>query len=305
MKEQQKQYDIGVIIGRFQTNELHVAHIDLINTVIQAHKKVILFLGVAPVLGTRRNPLDFSTRKAMIEEQFGTKLSAILPLNDRYSNDAWSAQIDVKVREVFQIGSAVLYGSKDSFIPYYTGKLDTRVLEPETFVSATDVRNAVSKEIIASKEFRAGCIYATYNQFPIVYPTVDIAIFNSDYSKILLARKPEQTKYRFIGGFTDVTDENFEAAARREVMEETGLEVSNPAYVCSLNIKDWRYEKETTRTVMTTLFKTAVTYGAPQPMDDIEELKWFDVQLIAEDASKLLMPEHVKLFNTLYKNISK
>lgn len=294
MKEQ-TQYDIGVIIGRFQTNELHAAHEDLFNTVINTHKKVILFSGVSPVLGTRRNPLDFSTRKAMIEERFGTKLSAILPLLDNYSDTIWSQSIDAKIREVFPIGNVLLYGSKDSFIPYYKGKFDTRILEPNTYVSATDMRNAVSKEIISSKEFRAGCIYSIYNQFPIVYPTVDIAIFNNDNSKLLLARKPDQTKYRFVGGFVDVTDCNFESAARREVREETGLEVTNPEYVCSLNIKDWRYEKETTRTVMTTFFKANVIYGSPTPMDDIEELKWFDIHDVVD-----LMPEHIKLFNKLF-----
>lgn len=58
--------DIGVIVGRFQVNELHPGHLELINDVTARHKRMIVFLGVAPVLVTRNNPLDFITRKEML-----------------------------------------------------------------------------------------------------------------------------------------------------------------------------------------------------------------------------------------------
>ena len=70
--------DIGVIIGRFQIHELHEEHIKLIDHVLHNHNKVILFLGTTDAVGTRRNPLDFITRKLMIEEVYGTALSSIL-----------------------------------------------------------------------------------------------------------------------------------------------------------------------------------------------------------------------------------
>ena len=61
----------GVIIGRFQTPELHSEHIKLIQYVLDRHEKVILFLGVSPTLANKKHPMDFITRKYMIEEQFG------------------------------------------------------------------------------------------------------------------------------------------------------------------------------------------------------------------------------------------
>jgi bifunctional NMN adenylyltransferase/nudix hydrolase len=58
-----KSYTIGSLVGRFQVHELHEAHHYLIDQVVKNHKKVILFLGVSKVVGTKKNPLDFESRK--------------------------------------------------------------------------------------------------------------------------------------------------------------------------------------------------------------------------------------------------
>ena len=71
--------EIGVIIGRFQVHELHNEHKKLIYSVLEQHEKVLLFLGTTSAVGTRRNPLDFITRKAMIEEAF-PNITMIMPL---------------------------------------------------------------------------------------------------------------------------------------------------------------------------------------------------------------------------------
>ena len=63
-------YDVGVIVGRFQVPELHPGHIDLIQTVCDAHDKVVIFLGLSPLMVTRENPLDFESRKQMILAKF-------------------------------------------------------------------------------------------------------------------------------------------------------------------------------------------------------------------------------------------
>ena len=54
-------YEIGVIIARFQVPNLHPVHKELIDTVCENHKKVIIFLAVPVVEQTKRNPLDFSS----------------------------------------------------------------------------------------------------------------------------------------------------------------------------------------------------------------------------------------------------
>ena len=286
----------GVIIGRFQTPELHSEHIKLIQYVLDRHEKVILFLGVSPTLANKKHPMDFITRKYMIEEQFGISKLTIMPLSDNKSNEIWSKQLDSKIKEVFPLGSVTIYGSRDSFIPYYSGVNKTLELQPDVFVSATDIREVASKKVISSSEFRAGIIYSVYNQFPVVYSTVDIAIIKDD--EILLGQKLGETEWRFIGGFVDTTDESDEAAAKRETLEETGLEVADLEYVCSMQVEDWRYRGIKDRSIMTRFFKAKYIFGCPTPQDDINALKWFK---LTPELKNILVEEHKKLFKKLVK----
>ena len=284
----------GVIIGRFQTPELHSEHIKLIQYVLDRHEKVLLFLGVSPILGNKKHPMDFITRKYMIEEQFGFSQLTIMPLSDNKSNEIWSKQLDSKIKEVFPLGSVTIYGSRDSFIPYYSGVNKTLELEPEVFISATDIRDKIAKKVIGSSEFRAGIIYSVYNQFPVVYSTVDVAIIKDN--EILLGQKPNETEWRFIGGFVDTTDESDEYAAKREAREETGLELADFEYVCSMPVNDWRYRGMSDRSIMTRFFKAKYIFGCPTPNDDICALKWFK---ITPELENVLVGEHKKLFKEL------
>lgn len=284
----------GVIIGRFQTPELHSEHIKLIQYVLDRHEKVILFLGVSTTLANKKHPMDFITRKYMIEEQFSVSKLTIMPLSDNKSDEIWSKQLDSKIKEVFPLGSVTIYGSRDSFIPYYKGVNKTLELQPDIFVSATDIRELASKKVISSPEFRAGIIYSVYNQFPIVYSTVDIAIIKDD--EILLGQKLNETEWRFIGGFVDTTDESDEAAAKRETLEETGLEVADLKYICSMPVNDWRYRGIKDRSIMTRFFKAKYIFGCPTPQDDINALKWFK---LTPELENILVEEHKKLFKKL------
>jgi bifunctional NMN adenylyltransferase/nudix hydrolase len=74
--------------------------------------------------------------------------------------------------------------------------------------------------------------------------------------------------------FRGPTDASLEAAARREVMEEAHIEISTPVYAGSFLVDDWRYRHEVDK-IVSTLFVAEYMYGAIQPDDDIEELRWF------------------------------
>jgi len=300
-----KKTDIGVLIGRFQVHELHAAHQDLFDRVIANHKKVIVFLGVAPVIGSKKNPLDFASRKCLIENLYGDKVSAVLPIHDNRSDLNWSQEIDRRIREVFPIGSATLYGSRDSFIPHYKGNFKTEELDTKVFLSGTEVRKNVSQQILATSEFRAGVIYATYNRYPIIDSTVDLAIFSgTSETELLLARKPSDPagQYRFVGGFVDMRDETDFAACRREGHEETSADIEPYEYVCSATVPDWRYAGLDDRKIMTRLFKCTHVSGRIEPADDISELKWFNVNNITFD---MVVPEHQKMMGLLLSKVKK
>jgi len=293
-------YEIGVIIGRFQLHQLHKAHCDVIESVLSNHKKVILFLGVTKVIGSSSNPLDFASRKAMIQEKYPEIV--VLSLPDTRSDEIWSRNLDSRIREVFQIGNVLLYGSRDSFIPHYKGQFDTAELEQEIYVSGTEVRKQVSEEIKSSKEWRAGVIYGSYNRYSTSYQTVDVAVFNEEENQLLLAKKPGEDKYRFIGGFVDVKDTSLEHTAKREFMEEAGAEISITGYIGSFRVDDWRYRSERDK-IMTTLFKAKYLFGHLEPSDDVEELRWFDLKDLKEigGIQKLIVEEHQSMMSILLK----
>lgn len=292
-----KNAEIGVVVARFQLHKLHDGHIKLIDKVIENHKKVIIFLGVPVIGNTKSNPLDYATREAMVKEVYPNVI--VLPLKDQRSNEKWSNELDNLIQVPFgerSALSAVLYGSRDSFIPYYSGKFPVVEFTTDIIYSGTEVRKQVSKEILSSSDFRAGIIHATYAARPVTYPTVDVTVYNNK-GQILLAKKPNEPHYRFIGGFVDRTDESWEQAAKREFKEETGgnVEIDTPKYVCSGAVKDWRYVK-TESGIMTTLFISKFLWGRIEPSDDIFSLHWVEPSTLKESD---IMEEHRELFKNL------
>ena len=307
-----KDYSIGALVGRFQVHELHEAHHYLIDQVVKNHKRVILFLGVTRTSSTKKNPLDFETRKRMIQKHYPE--ITILSLPDFGDDKRWSQEMDKRIREVYPIGEVLMYGGRDSFIPYYKrggGQFDCKELDQYTFVSGTEVRKMVSEKVQDSPEFRAGVIYQSYNQYPKVHPCVDVAIFNEDGTKVLLARKPFEDGWRFIGGFAHPNDESYEMTAKRKVHDEAGhIEVGDIRYVTSLKVDDWRYRTEEDK-ILTILFKCKFMFGSIEPSQEISELRWFELKWIRDSWFDLndkhtttkegMVKEHQELMSTLIK----
>jgi len=268
----------GCIVGRFQVDKLHQGHIDLIQTVLDKHSKVIVFLGLSQCKCTKNNPLDFEARKQMLLDEFPDLI--VLYIKDVSCDEVWSNKIDEQIGDMIGPNQTVtLYGSRDSFISHYKGRFGCQELLQEVYLSATDIRQQISNKVKSSPDFRAGVIWATHHQYPKALMTVDVAIFNEDYSMLLLAKKPHEKKYRFVGGFVE-PGHTLEQTVRKEVNEETHLEVGDVKYVGSEHINDYRYAGEVDQ-ITTSLFTCKVTYGRPTPDDDIQELKWFQVEDIS------------------------
>ena len=274
----------GVIIARFQTPSLHEGHLELIRQVKQKHNRVLIILGVSPVRGSRKNPLDYYTRERMIKQSFPEII--VLPLSDQKSDEVWSQKLDELLSNNFPHESFLLYGSRNSFMDTYSGKYKTEALPPVQDYNATAMREAISDKVFDTEEFRAGIIYNTYNLFPSVYATVDIALFRNNKKELLLGRKPNENVWRLPGGFSDPTDDNFEMAAARELQEECGAVETGPMqYVASLRVNDWRYRSEVNK-IITTLFSTDLVYGEPAAGDDLQEIRWITVTDIPDLIAK-------------------
>ena len=296
-----KEYSIGAVVGRFQVHELHDAHRYIIDQVVNNHKKSIIFLGVPKVVGTKKNPLDFDTRKKMIQASYPD--SVILALPDFGDDIKWTSELDKRIREVYAIGEVVLYGGRDSFIPYYKkgkGQFDCKELDQYTFVSGTEVRKLVSETVKNSSDFRAGVIYNSYNQYPKVHPCVDVAILNDD-NMLLLAKRPYENGWRFIGGFAHTSDSSYEFTAKRKIAQDAGgnLETSELTYVNSSMIPDWRYRGEEDK-IISVLYKTKYTGGSIEPSDDVSELKFFNIDNLNDD---MIVSEHKTLLKIFLEDV--
>jgi|694.fasta_scaffold137067_1 bifunctional NMN adenylyltransferase/nudix hydrolase len=305
MKEKTKDYTVGVIIARFQVAELHEAHKELIDTVLANHAKVLIFLGLSQVRGSINDPLDFQPRKQMLLEAYPHDKYPNITIGyakDNRCDDSWSEKLDGQIQDIIGPNdTVVLYGSRDSFLPHYKGKFDTRELQATRYVSGTELRAKIAQAPQSNPQFRAGAIWASYQRYPTVYSTVDIVVFDPKERRILLARKPLEDGYRFIGGFIDPKDESFEEAALRELDEECKLTVSQYGlrYIGSKKVDDWRYAKNPSEKIMTHLYVGLYSMGAPRAADDIAEVRWFDYDKFNPKTAidYFLMEEHTKLWS--------
>ena len=281
MKEKvTKATDVGVIVGLFKVNELHEAHVDLITSVLNKHDRVLVFLGNSTIRNTLNNPLDYRARRTMIADKFPTV--EIHYINDNPSDTAWTKNLDKLIGEqLLPMQTVTLYGSRDSFLKCYTGKFNTCELEATTFISGTEVRRRVCNNYPPTADYRAGMIAATAYRFPTAFQTVDIAVVN-DKGELLLARKPEEKKWRFIGGFSDPVSVSLEEDAKREVQEEAGVEVGNITYLGSTLINDWRYRGEIDK-IKTALFVAKYVFGKPEGADDVAEVKWVSINNLTKN----------------------
>ncbi len=286
----------GVIIARFQTPYLHEGHRQLINQVRNSHNKLIILLGVSPITGSRKNPYDYYTREKMIKKDYPEII--VLPVSDHPSDKVWSETLDNLLKSVFPSEHFCLYGSRDSFIPYYSGKFETMELPEHGDYNATELRKQYADKVFDSNDFRAGILYAYYNQYTKVYPTVDIAMFRNNKTEILLGKKAVNNKWRFIGGFSDPEDADYESAAKRELMEECGeIEITEMTYETSRKINDWRYRNEADK-IITLLFSCDFISGSPAAQDDIIDLNWFKLSDLPQMLTDgLISDEHHELFD--------
>lgn len=285
---------VGICVGRWQVAWLHDGHMALLDYVRGQSDVMVVFIGVTPGAPTVKNPLDFMTRALMISQSYPKAI--ILPIMDEDNDTVWSEKLDGMIKPLG--GSPVLYGSRDSFLPSYTGRYTVaEVPSSACSISGTDSR---AKIVVPEhfEQFRRGVIYSQNNARPKIYPTVDVAV--CDNKGVLLGRKPHEDGWRFPGGFVDLKDEGWESAARRELREETGLDFTEDQfqYVGSWRMNDWRYREE--NKIFTTLFMVECPESYMQvhmkASDDLVQLQFCKWKELPE-----LMQVHEQLMYELCK----
>lgn len=158
---------LGVIISRMQVPYLTESHLNMVQTVQERHSKLLILLGVTDKVDLK-NPYSFLFRSQMLKPYL-REFDICMPLKDNNDNQFWVNQVDLLVgSNLFIDETAVLYGGRDSFIPYYIkdkGIYPTVELLPEDNDSGTELRSLATNKIpMYSKEVAEAILY-TMNQF--------------------------------------------------------------------------------------------------------------------------------------------
>ena len=290
---------IGVIIARFQTPYLHEGHLNLINQVTTYHDTTVIILGISTITSTY-NPLDYYSRQKMIQATFPNIV--ILPLKDQDQDDVWSKQLDALIHDTFPGMDAILYGSRDSFIPSYSGDFNTKELAQKGNYNATELRQQHANQILSSQDFRTGIIYAVNNLHTQVYPTIEVAIFKNDNNEILLHKQSKESKWALIGGdLIKPEDECYEHAALREVKQKTGaIETASFTYEISKAVNESRHTSKHGN-IISLLYSCEYLAGNLKPEDNIESLQWFKVSnLIGMIQKNIIKKSHTEFIKILF-----
>ena len=285
--------ELAVVVGRFQSDTVCFALDSFIRKLTYQNKKVVLLCGLSPVLATKENPLDFEARKLMLMEAYPQV--EVGYIKDHKDDSVWSENLDDQIERLckkYKTETAKIYGGIETFLNSYNGKFATDEIPMEKYVNEKMERRKLKSNVKGTADFRRGVIWAVENQYPKVYPTVDVVIKKDD--KIVVGRKPGEELVRLIGGFIDPR-ETAEEAAVREAKEETGLDVRVTKYLGTYVIDDWRYKG--TDNIMTTMFLCEIVGGNFNPGDDIEELRIVN----PKDDWGAFEPEHRVLIERIRK----
>jgi 8-oxo-dGTP pyrophosphatase MutT (NUDIX family) len=142
--------------------------------------------------------------------------------------------------------------------------------------------------------------------FPVSLSTSDMIGYthtNGDI-KILLGRKPHQTKYQFPGGFRD-PGETSQEAAKREYKEEVTLDLHTNRFkfIKEMFVNDARYQYSVHK-VTTAIFVIKLTeeeINNAVAGDDLAELKVFSLEELKN--GDLIVDIHVNIFNVFADNL--
>jgi NAD+ diphosphatase len=113
------------------------------------------------------------------------------------------------------------------------------------------------------------CLRCKYDHYPHLHPAVIVLI--RDGNRVLLTRKSFWAKGRYglVAGFVDI-GESLEAAARREIREEVGVEVRDLRYVAS---QYWPFPSQ----LMVGFVATYAGGEARPDHTELEDARWFSV----------------------------
>ena len=121
---------------------------------------------------------------------------------------------------------------------------------------------------------RATCSACGFVAYANSAPTAN-ALCVDERGRVLLARRavePDRGRWDIPGGFLEEGEHPLEGI-RRELREETGLEVEPLEFLCATT--DVYGDGPGAAATLNLTWTARVVSGTPEPADDVDELRWF------------------------------
>ena len=277
----------GVYIGRFEPP--HAAHLEVMQEALSQVQKLIVVIGSAKAARNTKNPFTAEERQAVLLEMLreaGIKSSRLLFVHVRdyyYNESLWLSEVQRGVAAHTHGSSDVaLIGHLKDESSYYLRSFPAWEFLPTHVVStlsATEVRRAYFEDDLERVQgivppavwtflegFRQTADFAElqaeyrYLQqykadwqdtpYPVIFVTTDAVVIRSGHVLVVRrAAQPGRGKLAMPGGFLKVGD-TLLASCIREVVEETGLQISDlAAYQRSQAVFDYPERSLRGRTV--------------------------------------------------------
>ncbi|GAA3996445.1 bifunctional nicotinamide-nucleotide adenylyltransferase/Nudix hydroxylase [Deinococcus rubellus] len=256
----------GVYIGRFEPP--HAAHLEVMREALMQVQKLIVVIGSARAARNAKNPFTAEERQAVILDllrEAGIKSSRVLFVHVRdyyYNESLWLSEVQRGVAAHTHGSSDVaLIGHLKDESSYYLRSFPAWEFLPTHVVSnlsATEVRRAYFEDDLErvrsivppavwvflerfrqtpdfaelQAEYRYVQDYRSAWQgtpYPVVFVTTDAVVIRSGHVLVVRrAEHPGRGRLAMPGGFLN-TAETLLASCIREVVEETGLQISDLA----------------------------------------------------------------------------
>lgn len=151
---QPKPYDCAFLCGRFQL--MHKGHEELVNTALKMCDRILILVGSAQEIGTKRNPFDIETRIKMIKEIFPQDNVIVKPLPDLTNEDditpEWGKYVLTNIkRYIYKVPELMIYGNDEARSKWFDSediKDITEIIVPRSRlpISATMLRQALVED---------------------------------------------------------------------------------------------------------------------------------------------------------------
>lgn len=165
-----KPYQLGIIVGRFQT--LHLGHEDMILKAMELCEQVGVFVGSSQEHGTEKNPFSYDIREQMIKTVFPSGL-AVFPLPDIGvgNNHKWGEYVlEQVISRCGRQPDLLVSGKEERRIDWFSGEAGKQIAElyiPKSIeISASQMRDFLLHD--AQKEWQSYVnpqLYPLYSQY--------------------------------------------------------------------------------------------------------------------------------------------